>query len=135
MKCWRCGKTLTSLEEKACEVGRIEKPICSSCSFELGVKSGWIKFRRGKEATEMSFLGIKSRVKRGWSYMGRVLLIMLPVGIQSKLAKVGSTLTVDMGDRYIRYENNLQTASGRPLIDFYRRFKPRGWSKLKEKRR
>lgn len=44
-KCWRCGKTLTPLEEKACEVGNIEKPTCSACAFDIGVETGWIKLK------------------------------------------------------------------------------------------
>ena len=56
--------------------------------------------------------------------MGRVLLERLPLALKSKLQNVGDAVTVDQGDRYIRYENNgLCTPSGRVLIDFYRRFK------------
>jgi hypothetical protein len=80
----------------------------------------------------MSFLGIKSGRKRGWSYMGRVLLERLPPELQERLRKIGDAVTVNEGDRYIRFENRgLVTATlKRPIIDFYRRFKPpRSWNK------
>jgi len=77
----------------------------------------------------VGFLGVETGVGSlpGWSYMGRRLLENFPSEQREKLSNVGDAITVEEKDRYIRYVNRgLVTASGkRPIIDFYRRFKPR----------
>ena len=66
----------------------------------------------------------------GWSYIGRILLERFSPEMQKKLKMVGSAVTIEEKDRYIRYVNNgLVTASSKkPMVDFHRIFKRGGLS-------